>query len=41
MINCKNCNLITHGALRSSQELVETRPCVPDQIELEFENVGF
>ena len=32
--NCNfvNCNLFTHGALRSSWELVETCPCVPDRI---------
>ena len=27
-----NCNLFNHGALRSSLELVETCPCVPDRI---------
>ena len=28
----KNCNLSTHGALRSSYKLVETCSCVPDRI---------
>ena len=27
-----NCNLFTHGALRSSWELVQTCPCFPDLI---------
>ena len=27
-----NYNLFTHGALKSSYELVETCPCVPDRI---------
>ena len=28
------CNLFTHGALRSSLELVETCPSVPDRIQV-------
>ena len=27
-----NCNLFTHGALKSSEELVEKCPCDPDRI---------
>ena len=30
--DCKFCDLVTHGALRSSHELVEKCPCVPDRI---------
>ena len=37
--NC-NCNLFTHGAPRSSQELVYNMS-VHSRIELEFGNVGF
>lgn len=28
--DCKFCDLVTHGALRSSHELVEKCPCVPN-----------
>ena len=28
------CNLFTHGALRSSLELIETCPSVPDRIQV-------
>ena len=28
----KFCNLFTHGALRSSKELIETCPCIPNRI---------
>ena len=30
-VTCK-CNLFTHGAPRSSQELVQKCPCIPDRI---------
>ena len=37
LIFCKfyvNCNFFTHGAIGSSYELIETRPCVPDRIRI-------
>ena len=37
---CNVCNLFTHGAPRSSQELVQKLP-VHSRIELEFGNAGF
>ena len=37
---CK-CNLFTHGAPKSSQELVSEEMSVHSWIELEFGNVGF
>ena len=35
------CNLFTHGALRSSLELVETCPSVPDRIQVLQKTLGW
>ena len=40
-IQRKKCNLFTHAALRSSQELVQKNSFMHSRVELEFGNVGF
>ena len=41
MATCKcKCNFFTHGALRSSQELVQKCLCIPG-LNWNLENVGF
>ena len=39
--DCKYCDLVTHGALRSSYELVEKCSCVPDRIGINLKVLVF
>ena len=39
--DCKYCDLVTHGALRSSHELVEKCSCVPDRIGINLKVLFF